>query len=141
MAIYVVQAQGHDMAALERARFVQDGFSWPAFVLAQLWLLYHRLWLALLIWVVAEVAFIFFILPHVAVVTAIIVDVLARLCLGFEASWLRLARNARKTVITDVIEGGNRDEAEARFFQQYAVAGQAGPDEAADATSTGEPRA
>ena len=51
MTLYVVQAPGSDDDSLVRAHFVADGFSWPAFLFAWAWLLYRRLWLALLVWV------------------------------------------------------------------------------------------
>ena len=121
MAIYVVQAGGADSAALERARFVPDGFSWPAFALATLWLLYHRLWLALVIWTVAESAFFWFVLPHVAVATALLVGVIAHLYLGFEANRLRVVKGQRNAAITDVIAAERRDEAEAEFFRRCAA--------------------
>ncbi len=57
MAIYVMQARSADEASLVRARAVRDGFSWGALVFAQLWLLAYRLWLALAVWVVLEIAF------------------------------------------------------------------------------------
>ena len=96
MALYVIQARGADQASLERATIIKDGFSWPAFIFAQLWLIYHRLWLALLIWVLAEVAFILLVLPHIAAGTFIAVDGLAHLFIGFEGNRLRLAKGARR---------------------------------------------
>lgn len=118
MALYVIQARGADQASLERAVIVKDGFSWPAFVFAQLWLIYHRLWLTLLVWVLAEVAFILLVLPHVGTGASIGVDFLAHLFIGFEGHRLRLAKGGRRAVLVDVIEGRSRDEAEARFFDR-----------------------
>ena len=118
MALYVIQARGTDQTALERATIIKDGFSWPAFIFAQLWLIYHRLWLALLIWVLAEVAFTLLVLPHTATGTFIAVDFLAHLFIGFEGNRLRLAKGARSAVLVDVVEGRDRDEAEARFFDR-----------------------
>ncbi len=118
MPVYVVQAPGSDPAALERTRFVRDGFSWPAFAFAQFWLLYHRLWLALAMWIAAEVAFFLVAFPHLPAVAAVAVDVVARLWLGTEASRLRLAKGARKAIVTDVVAARDRDTAETIFFGQ-----------------------
>ena len=120
VALYVVQARGEDVGSLERARFIPDGFSWPAFVLAQLWLLYHRLWLALAIYVAAEIAFYFLVYPHVPLLATLVVDLLARLYVGFEGNRLRVARESRKAALTDIVGGADRDEAEAAFFGQQA---------------------
>ena len=54
MAIYRAHAPiGLDpLASADRTRFVRDGFSFWALVLGPLWLLGHRLWLALGVWLV-----------------------------------------------------------------------------------------
>ena len=116
MALYVIQARGADRPALERLRAVRDGFAPGASVFAQLWLLAHRLWLALAIWVVLEAAFFLVVFPHVSGLTATLVDFLAHLYIGFEGNRLRIAKGARRAAVTAVVAAGNRDEAEARFF-------------------------
>ena len=121
MTMYVVQARGTDDAALVRARFLAEGFSWPAFVFAQLWLLYHRLWLALLTWIVLEVAFFFLVLPHVSGWIAAAVDILARLFLGLEGNRLRQHKGARRAALVDLVEARDRDEAEAIFYRRHRV--------------------
>ena len=40
-------------AAAERAAFVKDGFCWPALFIPALWLLWRRLWLVLIAYLVA----------------------------------------------------------------------------------------
>ena len=56
MPTYTVHAppprQDETTSAPERFEFVRDGFHFWAFVLAPLWLLLHRLWLAFVIYVV-----------------------------------------------------------------------------------------
>ena len=44
-------------SGVDEAVFVKDGFSWPALVIAPLWLLYHRMWLVLLGYLVILVGF------------------------------------------------------------------------------------
>src|SRR6478672_11524495 len=52
MNVYTVHLKGSkdDLAALERAVFVREGFSWAALIVGPLWLLWNRLWLALIVW-------------------------------------------------------------------------------------------
>ncbi len=119
MTLYLVQTRGTDDAALVRARFLAEGFSWPAFVFAQLWLLYHRLWLALLTWIVLEVAAFALVVPHVSGWTVAAVDILARVFLGLEANRLRLTKGARRAAMTDLVEARDRDEAEAIFYARH----------------------
>ncbi|MDR3462083.1 MAG: DUF2628 domain-containing protein [Beijerinckiaceae bacterium] len=118
MALYIAQARGRDETSLEHASILRDGFSWAALIFGPFWLLYRRLWLAALIWIVLESAFILFVLPHVAPNAAALVDVLAHCFLGFEGQRLRIAKASRDAAITEIIEGRDWEEAEARFFQR-----------------------
>ena len=120
MAIFVVQAP--DAASIEEARFVREGFSWSAFAFAQLWLLFHRLWLALVLWLVAEAVFFAIVFPHVPLGAALLVDLVTRFWLGCEAGRLRLDTGARRAGLTSGVEARDRDEAEALFFREHGVA-------------------
>jgi hypothetical protein len=122
MALYVVQAAGRAPAQLVEARFIPEGFSWPAFIYAQLWLLYHRLWLALAVWAVLEVAFFFLVFPHVGGPVSALIDGLAHLFIGFEGNRLRQDKGARRAALTEIVEARDRDEAETLFFRRHAPA-------------------
>ena len=59
MPIYTVHApvgNGADLAATDKFTFVRDGFHFWAAALTIIWLVWHRLWLALIGWVVVTVA-------------------------------------------------------------------------------------
>ena len=43
---------GADIAATDKFTFVRDGFHFWAFVAGLIWLAWHRLWLALIGWIV-----------------------------------------------------------------------------------------
>lgn len=59
MRIYTVFTPSHfegtNASAAKDAEAVKEGFSWPAFVLSGFWALWHRLWLAALIYFSANV--------------------------------------------------------------------------------------
>lgn len=56
MKTYVVYTPAGDPKGLEKAEFVEEGFSWIAFIFALFWALYHRMWwLTLAIMVAAGV--------------------------------------------------------------------------------------
>ena len=120
MAVYLVQAAGLTQAQILSARFIREGFSWPAFIFAQIWLIYHRLWLALAVWVTLEVAFFFLIFPHVGGGTSAAVDGLAHLFIGFEGNRLRQAKGARRFAIAELVDARDRDDAETIFFTRHA---------------------
>ena len=59
MPVYTVHApvtNGDGVAATDRFAFVRDGFHVWAALLAPVWLAWHRLWLALIGWIVVVVA-------------------------------------------------------------------------------------
>ena len=58
MPVYTVHApaaSGTDLRATDSFAFVRDGFHFGAALLGPIWLARHRLWLALLGWIVGEV--------------------------------------------------------------------------------------
>jgi uncharacterized protein DUF2628 len=143
MAIYTVHQprlrKGEASADPERLAFVRDGFHFWAFLLAPLWLLWHRLWLALVLWAAvigaAEMG-----LRYAGVRGAAHVAVLALIALfvGLEASSIRrwtLALHGWKTI--GIVVGDNRESAERRFISDWLE--NAGAPAAARASAAGLP--
>ncbi len=108
----------------DRFAFVRDGFSVWAFLFAVLWMLWHRMWAVLLIYLVVaaglEAAL------HYAGVSGLVLGIVAvfiSLLVGIEAGTLRrfaLTRRGWKNV--GVVSGGDREEAERRFFAAWVGA-------------------
>lgn len=108
----------------ERFVFVRDGFYFWAFLLTPLWMLWHRLWLVLLIYVVAVLA-IENALYYAGVDAAggYLVLLLLSLLAGLEASTLRRFRLARRGFRqVGIVGGSNAETAERRFFHAWADA-------------------
>jgi Protein of unknown function (DUF2628) len=104
-----------------RFAFVRDGFSFWAFLLGPLWMLWHRMWLVLLGYIVVVVAMQ---LGLRAVGASGGISVFATLMLallvGMEAGTRRrftLGRRRWRNVGTVV--GGDRDSVERRFFDAW----------------------
>jgi hypothetical protein len=128
MAVYTVheppRRNDDALAHTDRFKFVRDGFSWPAFLFAPLWMLRYRLWLALIVYLLVAFA--------LGAATRVLGDgdwpmaisFLVLLLVGFEASTLRrygLARRGWKTV--GVVVGDDLEAAERRFFDAWAAGG------------------
>jgi Protein of unknown function (DUF2628) len=125
MSIYTVhqpplRAAGAPPAP-EKFAFVRDGFSFWAFVAAMLWMLWHRMWLVLLVYVVvaigADAAMHYAGVPAVAIA---IVGLFGSLLVGLEAATLRrftLARQGWRDV--GIVSGHDRQDAEQRFFDAW----------------------
>jgi hypothetical protein len=126
MPVYTVHAPFATAAgvrATDKFTFVRDGFHFWAALLSPIWLLWHRLWLALLGWIVVVLAvdggltalgagrgMVFF------------ADVLVALLMGFEAAslqrWTLSRRNWRQF---DIVVADDEEAAERRFFDRWTA--------------------
>ncbi len=124
MPVYTVHApvaNGADLAATDRFVFVRDGFHFWAAVASVIWLLWNRLWLALIAWVVLTVAIDFGMAALGAGRGAILfVDILLALLMGFEAASLqRWTLSRRKWRQLDIVVADDAESAERRFFDRW----------------------
>src|SRR5438552_16083934 len=90
MPVYTVHApltNGAGIAVIERFAFVRDGFHFWAAVFGPLWLVWHRLWLALIGWIIIALAINVGMARLGGGGSAIVwADVVIALLTGFEAS-------------------------------------------------------
>jgi hypothetical protein len=112
----------------DRFVFVRDGFSWWAFLLTPLWMLWHQLWLALIVYLVV-VAGMDVLLRALGASWAAyaIVDFSISLLVGLEAGTLRRFKLARRRWHNvGVVTGDRLEDAERRFFDGWIRQGAAG---------------
>jgi hypothetical protein len=125
MSIYTVHQPPLDFgpAATDPYRFVfvRDGFSWSAFLLTPLWMLWHRLWLALAIYLLLSAALDTGLRALGASAFVLVLDgLLISLLAGFEAGTLRrLKLGRRRWRNIGVVTGENLEHAERRFFDAW----------------------
>jgi Protein of unknown function (DUF2628) len=104
----------------ERFVFVRDGFAFWALLLGPLWMLRHRMWLVLLLYVGLTVV-LSLVLHLVASATiGVVVWGLIALLLGFEAATLRrftLGRRGYRNI--GIVVGDDLELAERRFFDAW----------------------
>jgi hypothetical protein len=112
-----------DFRATDRFAFVRDGFHVWAALFGVVWLAWHRLWLALLGWIVLmTVIDIAMVRLHVAATTIFVVDALLALLLGFEAASLRRwTLSRRKWRQLDIVVADDEEAAERRFFDRWTA--------------------
>ena len=126
MPTYTVHAppprEDETTSAPERFAFVRDGFHFWAFLVAPLWLLLHRLWLAFVIYVVAfgliGIGLSLLRAPASAQFLAVF---LIALFIGFEAPSIwrwTLTRRGWRTL--GFVVGEDAEIAEQRFFSEWA---------------------
>jgi Protein of unknown function (DUF2628) len=126
MRVYTVHAPVATTAstvATDRFAFVRDGFHFWAFVFGPLWLIAHRLWLALIGWIVVLVLIDFSMRALGAGDTAILLaNFLIALLMGFEAASLRrwtLSRGNWRQL--DIVVADDEEAAERRFFDRWTA--------------------
>jgi hypothetical protein len=144
MPVYTVHAPlaegGDPRRVTDRFVFVRDGFHFWAFILGPLWLVGHRLWLALLgyLAIVVGVAVALSRL-HSGAGTRFSVMLLIALLMGVEAASLwRWTLSRRKWRQLDVVVADNEDTAERRFFDRWNP-GQRSPSNDLPAIERGAP--
>src|SRR5438093_3430698 len=123
MSIYTVHIPPAETSAPnpDRFVFVRDGFSFWAFLLGPVWMLRHRMWLALLGYVVIVAVLEGALhLLDVSEAVSLSVGAFVALLIGFEGATLRrftLARRRWRNV--GVIVGDDLEIAERRFFDSW----------------------
>ena len=115
--------RGDRAARAERIVLVPDRFSWAAFLLAPLWMLWRRLWLVLLAYVVLMAAVTLALtVAGVGPGVRVLVGALISLLVGLESANLRrwaLLRGGWRELGTTI--GGDVAAAERRFFDAYVA--------------------
>lgn len=122
MAVYTVHQpsarRADPLPDAERIVFVRDGFSFWAFLVAPLWMLWHRMWLVLLgyVVIVAGIEAALSVLGASST-AASVVGLFISLLIGLEASTLRrLSLRRRGFRNVGIVSGADREDAERRFF-------------------------
>jgi hypothetical protein len=125
MSSYTVHQPPFDTgaAAAEPYRFVfvRDGFSWWAFLVTPLWMLRHRLWLALAVYLPVSAALdVGLRALGASVFMLVLAGLLISLLAGLEAGTLRRSKLARRHWRNiGVVTGDDVEDAERRFFDVW----------------------
>lgn len=101
--------------------FVKDGMSWFALFLAPLWMLGHRLWLALLGYLVVAVAIGAVIgLSNASATWAVMANLALNLIVALEADAIqRWSLDRKGWRMIGTVEGASARECERRFFERW----------------------
>jgi Protein of unknown function (DUF2628) len=126
MPVYTVHAPvvtEAGIAAADGFAFVRDGFHFWAALVTPVWLAWHRLWLALIGWIIMMLGIDAGMVALGAGGTAIFwADVLIALLTGFEAAslrrWTLSRRNWRQL---DIVVADDEEAAERRFFDRWTA--------------------
>ncbi len=106
-----VQAGNDPAQQVQTARLVREGFSWPAFLLGPVWLLWHRLW-----WPLATVLIVLLAVGMAPPWVQSLASLAVSLILGFEGNGLlRAGLERRGWREVTVLATHDRDEAELRL--------------------------
>jgi hypothetical protein len=126
MPVYTVhapKAYAADPRATDRFTFVRDGFHVWAALLGPVWLIWRRLWLALIGWIIVILAIDVAMMRLGTGGTVIfLANLLIALLMGFEAASLQrwtLSRGNWRQL--DIVVGDDEEQAERRFFDRWTA--------------------
>ena len=112
--------KNEETASPVRFAFVRDGFYFWAFLLGPVWMLYHRLWLVLLMYLAGTTAIQAALWAlGVSGLVKFTVGLLIALLVGFEAGSLR-RWSLRRWTSRGIVVAYNREAAEHRFFDRWS---------------------
>ena len=116
-------ANGADIRLPDKFVFVRDGFHFWALVFGPLWLLWNRLWLATIGWIVVTAALHFGLSSLGAGrLASLSADLMVALLLGLEASSLqRWTLSWGKWRQLDIVVADDEEAAEGRFFDRWTA--------------------
>lgn len=120
MNLYCVYLRRHGLNPDKDLVLVKEGFSWPAFFLSFLWALWHRLWLAAAVFLgIQAVVSVFIVMYRPDPFTQSVVSLGLAVLFGFIANDFRQSKLAEEGfVCTDVVSGGDGDQALCRFLDK-----------------------
>jgi hypothetical protein len=121
-SVYEPGKEAPDLAVrADRLAFVKEGFSWPALFLPALWLIYQRMWIELLVFVIACVALQWaFGLSEQGQVLFGWASLALVVLFAFEANDLRTSALERRGYrLAGIASGRDRTEAERSFFRAW----------------------
>ena len=121
--VHALDAADAGLVATDKFAFVRDGFHFWAAVFGPLWLIWHRLWLALIGWIVVLAAIDLAMTALGASGGAVfLVNGLIALLMGFEAASLQrwtLSRGRWRQL--DIVVADDEEAAERRFFDRWTA--------------------
>jgi Protein of unknown function (DUF2628) len=136
MPVYTVHApssDGVDPRATDKFAFVRDGFHVWAALFGVVWLAWHRLWLALIGWIILLAAVdIGMARLGVGRSAVFLANGLIALLMGLEAASLkRWTLSRRRWRQLDIVVADDEEAAERRFFDRWTAKQRAGNDQSA----------
>ncbi|SDU43917.1 DUF2628 domain-containing protein [Stappia sp. ES.058] len=106
---------------LDRVTFIKEGFCWPALYIAVIWMLFRRLWLVVIVYLVLALL-LEFVTRQIGGVAPLLGGLLFAVLVALEANGLRrwtMERRGWQFVAT--VEGSTLADAEQRFFSALAA--------------------
>jgi len=118
MRIYTVHCRPGSREPDAEAILIKEGFSWPAFLIAPLWLLFQKLWLAVFVVIVFGLALALGLeFAGADPATALVAGLGFSLFIGFGANDWRRAKLVRIGYrITGIVGSSDHDGAMRRYF-------------------------
>jgi hypothetical protein len=130
MSVYTVQAPLGPIGEIDypKAVFLREGFSWGAFFFGGLWLLWRRLWIAAVLWLLVWGGLLWLAAPHLSDGSLFFTLLTLQFLLGLEGRALIRHKLANQHYqFLDVVSAKGLETAERLFYARVpAVAAELG---------------
>lgn len=122
MASYLVMMPPEGASNPDSVRFVRDGFSFSAFLLPLVWMLWHRMWLYALLLFLLEALIAALAADFEASAALFVVQLTLSLLVGLESGALRTAwLRSRGWTLVAAFSAGSLDDAEESYFSSATM--------------------
>ena len=123
MNFYTIHLRRHGLDIDRDVSVVKEGFSWPACFFSILWALFHRLWLAIGIYISVQITFyILFKVIRLDLLSQGIVSIGIAIIFGFVANdFLQLKLSKEGFEIFAIVRGKNKEQAFGKFLNDTPV--------------------
>jgi hypothetical protein len=125
LRIYTIHIKPNLAQPYDEAEFVEEGFSWRAFIFSVFWLLYKRLWVPALILIAVNATLVGFEEMKILHATSIaILQLGIGMVVGYHGNdWYRARLKSKGYILADIVSGENLLRAEQRFYDRFAASG------------------
>ena len=120
---YTIYLRRHGLDIDRDISVIKEGFSWPAFFFSILWACFHRLWLAIGIYICFQCSFYaLFKFIHLDQLSQGIVSIGIAIIFGFMANdFLQQKRSKEGFELYAIVRGKNKEQAFGRFLNDAPI--------------------
>jgi hypothetical protein len=123
MSLYLIYLRRHGLDPDQDVAVLKEGFSWPAFFFTIIWAFWCRLWMATIIFILAQVAlYLFFNIIQLNQLSQGIVFIGLAVMFGYLANEIHQLKLSKEGFeLFAIVKGKNKDQALDQFLRNFPI--------------------